>query len=79
MKKKRKPGRNPRVPFTVKQLTTLEAKFQQMKYLSNEDVTILCEKLSLPEHRIKIWFQNRRAREKKKSQTDYIDVVGLEK
>ncbi|XP_046859434.1 homeobox protein engrailed-2-like [Xenia sp. Carnegie-2017] len=65
-KQKRKPGRNPRVPFTPKQLTTLENKFETMKYLTSDEVRSLCLELTLPENKIKIWFQNRRAREKKK-------------
>ena len=79
-KQKRKPGRNPRVPFTAKQLTTLEKKFQKMKYLTNDDVRALCAELSLPENKIKIWFQNRRAREKRRiSQTEeYIDVTTVD-
>ncbi|XP_028393132.1 homeobox protein engrailed-2b-like [Dendronephthya gigantea] len=79
-KQKRKPGRNPRVPFTPKQLTTLENKFQAMKYLTNDDVRALCNELGLPENKIKIWFQNRRAREKRKTtQTEeYIDVMTVD-
>jgi hypothetical protein len=71
------------VPFTPKQLTTLENKFQTMKYLTNDDVRALCAQLGLPESKIKIWFQNRRAREKRKStQTtqleEYIDVMTID-
>ena len=71
------------MPFTPKQLTTLENKFQTMKYLTNDDVRALWAQLGLPESKIKIWFQNRRAREKRKStQTtqleEYIDVMTID-
>ena len=80
-KQKRKPGRNPRVPFTPKQLTTLENKFETMKYLTSDEVRSLCLELTLPENKIKIWFQNRRAREKRKSSQssdEYVDVMTID-
>ncbi|XP_046859799.1 homeobox protein MSH-D-like [Xenia sp. Carnegie-2017] len=80
-KQKRKPGRNPRVPFTPKQLTTLENKFETMKYLTSDEVRSLCLELTLPENKIKIWFQNRRARKKRKSSQssdEYVDVMTID-
>ncbi|XP_062588983.1 homeobox protein MSX-2-like [Saccostrea cucullata] len=63
--KKRKLGRNPRVPFTQHQVAVLEHKFRRTHYLSSMDVAELSSVLSLTENRVKIWFQNRRARERR--------------
>ncbi|XP_022087667.1 homeobox protein MSH-B-like [Acanthaster planci] len=63
--KKRKLGRNPRVPFSPAQVTTLEQKFRCTHYLSSIDVAELSAALNLSENRVKIWFQNRRARERR--------------
>ncbi|XP_013404533.1 homeobox protein Nkx-3.1 [Lingula anatina] len=63
--KKRKLGRNPRVPFTQHQVKTLEEKFRRTHYLSSVDVAELSAALNLTETRVKIWFQNRRARERR--------------
>ncbi|XP_033733671.1 homeobox protein MSH-A-like [Pecten maximus] len=63
--KKRKLGRNPRVPFTQHQVAALEQKFRQTHYLSSMDVAELSTALTLTETRVKIWFQNRRARERR--------------
>ncbi|XP_066940714.1 LOW QUALITY PROTEIN: uncharacterized protein [Macrobrachium rosenbergii] len=62
---KRKLGRNPRVPFSSTQLAALEARFNQSQYLSSCDVADLSALLNLTETRVKIWFQNRRARERR--------------
>nr|XP_045621972.1 homeobox protein MSX-1-like [Procambarus clarkii] len=62
---KRKLGRNPRVPFSSTQLAALEARFRQSQYLSSCDVADLSLLLNLTETRVKIWFQNRRARERR--------------
>ncbi|XP_071521603.1 uncharacterized protein [Panulirus ornatus] len=62
---KRKLGRNPRVPFSSTQLAALEARFRQSQYLSSCDVADLSGLLNLTETRVKIWFQNRRARERR--------------
>ncbi|XP_014665274.1 PREDICTED: homeobox protein Hox-B6-like [Priapulus caudatus] len=62
---KRKLGRNPRIPFSPGQVATLEEKFRAAHYLSSMDVAELSSALSLSETRVKIWFQNRRARERR--------------
>lgn len=63
--RRHKLDRNPRIPFSTSQLAALEAKFIQTQYLSGSEVRDLSSTLRVTEHRVKIWFQNRRAREKK--------------
>lgn len=62
---KRTPGRLPRIPFTPAQLQTLENAYKHSNYLSAEDANKLAESLDLTNTRVKIWFQNRRARERR--------------
>ncbi|XP_060844954.1 homeobox protein MSX-1 [Rhopalosiphum padi] len=65
-RQKRRPGRNPRIPFTTQQVTVLEHEFRRSAYLGGtNDVHVLSDRLRLSESRIKIWFQNRRARERR--------------
>lgn len=59
---KRTPGRLPRIPFTPHQLAELEEAYQTATYLSTEEANKLAKKLELTGIRVKIWFQNRRAR-----------------
>ncbi|OXU30475.1 hypothetical protein TSAR_013545 [Trichomalopsis sarcophagae] len=66
---KRKPGSHPRIPFTKYQIEILENRYRSSSYLSRDDVVNLSDLLHLPQSRIKIWFQNRRARERRESQT----------
>ncbi|XP_077523554.1 uncharacterized protein LOC144134520 [Amblyomma americanum] len=58
-------GRNPRIPFTAGQVSALEAQFAAARYLSGTQVHSIAKELGLTETRVKIWFQNRRAREKR--------------
>ncbi|KAL3309807.1 hypothetical protein Ciccas_011641 [Cichlidogyrus casuarinus] len=60
-------GRSPRVPFSRHQVMVLECKFRQTHYLSSLEVTELANQLHLTETRVKIWFQNRRARERREN------------
>ena len=62
---KRRSSGSPRVPFSSAQLITLEQTYTENRYLSGPQVAELGASLNLPHHRIKIWFQNRRAREKR--------------
>ena len=64
---KRKMNSSPRIPFSTEQLAELERSYQTNPYITTTDVSQLSVSLGLPGNRIKIWFQNRRAREKKKS------------
>ena len=50
--KKRKLGRNPRIPFTQHQVSSLEEKFRHTHYLSSVDVAELSAQLNLTETRV---------------------------
>ena len=63
-----RPSRQPRIPFTPFQQSNLESKFKKDHYLTPDAVKELSMLLDLPEQRIKIWFQNRRARERRENQ-----------
>ncbi|KAK4474028.1 hypothetical protein MN116_003341 [Schistosoma mekongi] len=60
-------SRSPRIPFSRDQIFKLERKFQNSRYLSGWEVKQLAKNLNLTETRVKIWFQNRRARERRDS------------
>lgn len=50
--KKRKLGRNPRIPFTQQQIDRLERKYIKSRYLSSLDVAGLSKELDLSEPRV---------------------------
>uniref|UniRef100_T1JIU8 Homeobox domain-containing protein n=1 Tax=Strigamia maritima TaxID=126957 RepID=T1JIU8_STRMM len=53
------------VPFTSLQLAILETHYKTNAYISGIDVTYLSVYLNLSPNKIKVWFQNRRARERR--------------
>lgn len=53
LRQKRRPGRNPRIPFTTQQVSILEEEFRHSAYLGGtNDVHVLSERLRLSESRV---------------------------
>ncbi|XP_015596658.1 homeobox protein slou isoform X2 [Cephus cinctus] len=62
--------KRPRTAFTATQIKSLEAEFERNKYLSVAKRLQLSKTLKLTETQIKIWFQNRRTKWKRKYTND---------
>lgn len=62
--------KRPRTAFTNEQIKALESEFQRSKYLSVARRMELSKTLKLTEAQIKIWFQNRRTKWKRKLAAD---------
>ncbi|CAO1352872.1 unnamed protein product [Diamesa serratosioi] len=62
--------KRPRTAFSAAQIKALETEFERGKYLSVAKRTSLAKTLHLTETQIKIWFQNRRTKWKRKYTSD---------
>ncbi|XP_055628947.1 ventral anterior homeobox 2 [Toxorhynchites rutilus septentrionalis] len=62
--------KRPRTAFSAAQIKALETEFERGKYLSVAKRTALAKTLQLTETQIKIWFQNRRTKWKRKYTAD---------
>ncbi|XP_064105204.1 ventral anterior homeobox 2-like [Macrobrachium nipponense] len=76
--------KRPRTAFTASQIKSLEQEFEKNKYLSVSKRLQLSKQLKLTETQIKIWFQNRRTKWKRKYTNDlelmaqqYYSALGI--
>ncbi|XP_053434513.1 homeobox protein Nkx-3.1 [Nycticebus coucang] len=73
----KQPQKRSRAAFSHTQVIELERKFSHQKYLSAPERAHLAKNLKLTETQVKIWFQNRRYKTKRKQLT--CDLGDLEK
>lgn len=66
--------RKPRVLFSQAQVYELERRFKQQRYLSAPEREQMANVLKLTPTQVKIWFQNRRYKNKKQRETKTIDL-----
>nr|XP_020033495.1 homeobox protein Nkx-3.1 isoform X2 [Castor canadensis] len=73
----KQPQKRSRAAFSHTQVIELERKFSHQKYLSAPERAHLAKNLKLTETQVKIWFQNRRYKTKRKQLS--ADLGDLEK
>ncbi|XP_029295931.1 NK2 transcription factor related 7 [Cottoperca gobio] len=69
--------RKPRVLFSQHQVSELERRFQQQRYLSAPERDHLAHILKLTSTQVKIWFQNRRYKCKRQRQDRSLELAGF--
>ncbi|XP_066207921.1 homeobox protein Nkx-3.1 [Saccopteryx leptura] len=71
----KQPQKRSRAAFSHTQVIELERKFSHQKYLSAPERAHLAKNLKLTETQVKIWFQNRRYKTKRKQLTSDLGVL----
>ncbi|XP_038165506.1 homeobox protein Nkx-3.1 [Arvicola amphibius] len=71
----KQPPKRSRAAFSHTQVIELERKFSHQKYLSAPERAHLAKNLKLTETQVKIWFQNRRYKTKRKQLSEELGVL----
>lgn len=76
---KQRSKRKPRVLFSQAQVYELEKRFKQQKYLSAPEREQMARGIKLSSTQVKIWFQNRRYKNKRSRNTDFTSSIEVTK
>ncbi|XP_039750623.1 pituitary homeobox 2-like [Pararge aegeria] len=68
-----------RSAFTTEQINYLEQEYKKFPYIGSGNRKEVSNKLNIPERAVKIWFQNRRMKEKKECGNKEVEVKDLTK
>ena len=68
-----KSGRQPRSQFSAYQIDMLSRRFEQCRYVSYSERVHMARELSMSEHQVKVWFQNRRTKERRKRENNEVE------
>uniref|UniRef100_A0AAV2MS03 Homeobox domain-containing protein n=1 Tax=Knipowitschia caucasica TaxID=637954 RepID=A0AAV2MS03_KNICA len=69
--------RRARVLFSQLQVSELERRFQQQRYVSAAEREALAHTLQLTSTQVKIWFQNRRYKNRRQRQDESLELAGF--
>ncbi|XP_063827059.1 protein zerknuellt 1-like [Ostrinia nubilalis] len=69
-----KKSKRNRLAFTTEQINFLEMEFKKFPYIDKNQRKVIADYLNIPEKAIKVWFQNRRMREKKDQELGYLEI-----
>lgn len=59
--------------FTDEQLQKLEERFHKEQYLTRRQIIVLANELELNKRQVKVWFQNRRQKDKKEEMLENME------
>ncbi|XP_065826728.1 homeobox protein MSX-1-like [Oscarella lobularis] len=66
-------GRQPRSQFSAYQIDMLSRRFERCRYVSYSERVHMARELSMSEHQVKVWFQNRRTKERRKRENNEVE------
>ncbi len=69
-------SKSTRPTFTGQQIYALEKMFEQTKYLAGAERARLSHSLGMNEGQVKVWFQNRRTKWRKKTMSSHHSQNG---
>ena len=72
-------SRKKRQPYSKTQINNLEQEYQNSNFITRQKRELIARDLKLTDRQVKIWFQNRRVKDKKIKQREVKDSQQVNK